>query len=1016
MLRNDYRFNDAAFPQEIQQIDVKKSGLWVRWLWPDTVDAAELDRELKAMADAGIAGAEIGLHAAASTWGTDGYWQSLMDALRAAKKYGLQLDFFMTVGTLCLPPAVLPVDSDAAEKILYYYDTVITVPAAGESRVKVHLGMPKRSSSTINARLVAVSIARVESREDLKVHLSVPEDGVLFADPLHLAHVPAARTHDLPAFLQASEEEMAAAGYHAENHKFDMELLEQHPEILDLTLSMPAAPEDTDYVLFAYWEVPSDKTFGGTTQYCCDHYSILGTKAVTDCYDRAVEKYPELGQLLREVGRAFFCDSLENNGNWTMLIPDRYYQMYGRDFTPYLFTIARAPWSVRPEMGPPPSADTTGMRKGSPVEAGPEPPAFGLPFMPPGDGSEGQLQYVTDCAEKLRRSYYEAMTQSFIENHILAYQAWADRFDMDIRYQSTYGQKMYMAEVSQYIDMAETESLAYRDEIDGYRGQAGAVHMNAGGSGILSSEQGENDEDQFHTTTWSGDFLWRSSRFYAAGGNQLVYHVFSCTRYDPAIPFTNGNMVWPGFRPQPNVGDNLQFNRPSMSYLNAAYSGYIARTQRMLRTGRARVDTAIFWHNYNNDRWDFDAFNHDDSLEKAGYSSEFLDPSFLERGNAVVENGVFAPDGPGYRAFLFLNQRALPVRAARSFLRYARQGFPLIFAGELPCEAAWDGEADSEIAEIMEELCSLPSVRVVSSPAQWPAALAELGVEPGVNPGGSDLLYAHRQAENADYYFLCNQKKYVDRDTMWLPLPDIDTRITLLSGDAGRKPYILNLWSGECTPVPDYTEEKGRICLRLRLKGAAACALVLAGESWAEQAVIRQALPEKADAEISLEDWSLRLISFEPGPAALSGDDLTDTRQVPYELGKIGHARPWTQLSLPDGRSGEDISGVAVYETDFSFDGDPDSRLVLDLGSVCDLYALRVNGQLIPGACPVDPVQEITEYLLPGQNRITVEVASNFFHAERSRNYLAVNHVKRKVFTAWDFGILGSPVLRKYKK
>lgn len=1012
-LSMNYRPDDAKFFDAFQNVDVKKTGLWVRWLWPDRVEEEEIDRELKALADAGIAGAEIGLHAMGKTWGTDAYFQGLIWAMRSAKKYGLQLDFFMTVGTLCLPQSALPLDSDAAEKILYYCDSAVTVPAGSDGKsIPVTLGIPKKSSTTINARLVAVSYAKVEKRRELLTTLSETVTGVLYADPLHIEEYEVCSPVTLTELLGKTEQELVDCGYHPQNHKFDMEGLEANPELMDVTVELPGNDrnQDAEYVIFAYWEVPSDKTFGGVTQYCCDHYSLLGTKAVTDYYDRAVEKFPELGELFTEVGRAFFCDSLENNGNWTMKILGKYYSMFAQDFTKYLFAIANGPWKARPEMGPPPAEDVSGVVKGKPVDPGPRPPQFGMPFTPP-DFSAGQHQYTSEHIEKLRKSYYKAMTQSFIEGHILAYQEWADKYGMDIRYQSTYGQKMFMIQVSRYIDMAETESLAYLDEVDGYRAQAGAVHMRRNSSGILSSEQGENTENQFHTTTWSGDFLWRSNRFFVSGGNQLVYHVFSYTKYDTPITFGNGNMVWPGFRPQPNVGDNLQFNRPTMGYMQD-YSKYIARAQLLLRTGEAKLDAAIYYHSYNNDRWDYDAFYHDDSLERAGYSYEFIDPSSLCLEHAVVENGVFAPDGPGYRAFLFQNQEELPIAAARKLLIFARQGLPMIFAGVLPSRGAYAGEADDEIQGIIKRMLELPNVLHVETAKLWPAALEELEVAPSLQPCGESLMYAHREAADADYYFLYNQEKYFDREEMWLPRKTINSNISLRASGGERKPYQLNLWSGMITPITEYTIAGDYIHLHLTLKGNDTMAIALAEPDWYCGTVPP---PKQLSEVIPLEDWKLNLISYEPGEKALSGEDLTDTRLVVYGDVKTGKAEPWTATALLDGRRGEDISGVGIYETSIRWDDSNGLSAELDLGVVCDLYKLYVNNHYVPGANPVSPVQDITPYLQDGENLIRVEVASNFFHAEYCRNYLSTNWIERKPYTAWEFGILGEPKLRLYR-
>ena len=582
------------------------------------------------------------------------------------------------MGTVCLPLWALPVDSDAAEKILFYFDTTVTLPAGASGAGRsVRLGIPKPSKSTVNARLVAVSYAQVLGQEENFITVSEDNLGTVYADSLHLGDFTPASPTTLEELLGKSQQELEGYGYHPDTHKFDIGPMQAHPELFDITVNLPdnLTDQEQKYVVFAYWEVPSDKTFGGVTQYCCDHYSKLGTHAVTDYYDRYVEKYPELGQLFTQVGRCFFGDSLENNGNWTLEILKVYKELFHEDFTPYLYSIANGPWRVRPEMAPPPQEDVTGVVKGKPIDAPPRPPHYGLPFQMP-DFSKGQLQYVSDGIEKLRKSYYEAMTHCFIENHVKEYSRWADKYDMDFRCQSTYGQKLYMMEAS-------------------------------------------------------------------------------------------------------------------------------------------------------------------------------------------------------------LN---------------------------------------------------------------------------------------------------------------------INTSITLRSSKPGRIPYLLNLWSGEIIPIPDYTHvSEDAVVVQLKLTGNDAMAIVLADAGWYDGPA--PVLAGKPVEELPLENWSLRLLSHEPGPKALSGDDLTDTAIVPLELGLIGKPKPWTEISvLPDGRSGSTISGVGIYETDIFWDSHQTKRAVLDLGLISDLYRLTVNGTEVPGANPVYPVQDITRCLHDGENHICVEVASNFYHAEQSRNYLNTNYVEEKAY------------------
>lgn len=63
---------------------------------------------------------------------------------------------------------------------------------------------------------------------------------------------------------------------------------------------------------------------------------------------------------------------------------------------------------------------------------------------------------------------------------------WAARNGVTLRYQTSYGKDMEVAQTALYPDIPETESLYGNDHMDFYRLQAGAVH--AMGRAIYSME------------------------------------------------------------------------------------------------------------------------------------------------------------------------------------------------------------------------------------------------------------------------------------------------------------------------------------------------------------------------------------------------------------------------------------------------------------------------------------------------------------------------------------------------
>ena len=115
-------------------------------------------------------------------------------------------------------------------------------------------------------------------------------------------------------------------------------------------------------------------------------------------------------------------------------------------------------------------------------------------------------------------------------------------------------------------------------------------------------------------------------------------------------------------------------------------AGWFARTQWVLRRGRARADLAYFRQKGYTATGIGAPWQTNDGIP-VGWTHGFVDEASLALPAAVVRGGRLAPGGPGYRA-LILDGDAFngkdahpPVRAARRLLAYAKDGLPIVVIG-----------------------------------------------------------------------------------------------------------------------------------------------------------------------------------------------------------------------------------------------------------------------------------------------------------------------------------------------
>jgi hypothetical protein len=290
---------------------------------------------------------------------------------------------------------------------------------------------------------------------------------------------------------------------------------------------------------------------------------------------------------------------------------------------------------------------------------------------------------------------------------------------------------------------------------------------------------------------------------YAAGVNRLVIHG---TAYEKES--SGKYSAWPGWHAFQNAFAEPWGARHPYWQDVGLISGFISRNQAVLQNGQPQMDVVIYKtiQNYGQ------GFP---ELLDSGYSYDIFSTPSLFLPGSVVKGKVLIPAGPSYRAMILNSQRTISLQAAEKLIEYAQSGLPIIFYGQVPSRVhgvsgemvtalAGRKDTDADVAARMSTLLALPSVRKVTSTEALLAALTELGVKPSAEFRQPGLRTLRRlDSDGTNYYYVFNSGR-----------SPIDAAVTF---EGQGKPFRLDTWSGNITPIVQYTESSGKLSTQLKI-------------------------------------------------------------------------------------------------------------------------------------------------------------------------------------------------------
>ncbi len=443
----------------------------------------------------------------------------------------------------------------------------------------------------------------------------------------------------------------------------------------------------------------------------------------------------------------------------------------------------------------------------------------------------------------------------------------------------------------------------------------------------------------------------------ADGISHLIFHTYT---HNPQTNWPSPGTSFSGA----NIGTPFLRGQTWWGYMSE-FTTYFARCSYLLERGKPSAD--VLW--YLGD--EIDHKPNQKTPVPTGFRYDYCNRDVLMNRLSVRSGRLVTPEGVEY-SLLWIpqNERMTPETIAR-LRSLVRQGACVV--AERPVESAtlrggkaaekkfasevkklW-GKASGvkslrrlgkgqllegyTLAEAVEALDLLPDVTLSGAASE--GVCGEVAT-----PSGDGVLWQHRTAEGADWYFIST-------------LPDRGFSGEVSFRSSGHT-EIWNPLTGETSDAV-YRKEADRTFVKLSLERAGAVFVVLRRD---KEGVSASAEPKKEALVCDLSrGWEISFPGGWGAPEKLSLDQL----------------KPWSKLDVS--AEAKAFSGTVTYRRDFNLGSlKAASRYILELGNVDMIAEVTLNGKSL-GVLWTQPYSiDITSALKEGANTLEVKVTSTWFN------------------------------------
>lgn len=953
----------AADPSALRQVPAQSRPKF-RWWWPtDTLDRAEIDRELTAIKNAGFGGVELGMLRNGDKWGSAEFRADLIHALRKATSLGLTFDVTLGPGWPVSSPQVADTSKELSSQDLHYG----TADVAGGSTYRGPVPDNPPPGADAHKRLIAVTAARVTSAEGKPLVLD-PDSAV------------------------------------------------------DLTSKVDArgtvrwtAPATGKWKIFGFWMRPTmqkNRVSGADEALVVDHLNSEAIKAALKGYDRQV--FDAAAPLLRQNGGDVFEDSYELEHGPTAAGQSAVF--WTRDLLKDLAGGRRRDAAALL----PGLFEEIGFRDGAEQRIRNDYTQVVNRRL-----VTDHLNPISEWARRkgmtFRAQAYQGGIGGDLPTDAVRLASALPKADVESLSFGDPDDDAYMPGTE--AGPNEPGSAKSRAVLDRYRQVVSGAHLSGGtevSNELGAAVFGDHRQDP-------RDLKALADHSLAVGVDRMVLHGFAYKDYQEsgqttwmgwcpwcgaAFSFADSwNQDWPQFKALPRLTDYL-------ARADAVVSTGRPRVDLTVLNSTSDVNGAQAPDPAGTPQ---DAFRK--ALSGAGYTWDSVTPASLP-SQAKVTKGRLLPDGPAYKAVIVQDQEALPPDTAERLVHLARAGLPVVVQGAVPSRASGytgGADADRRVDRAIGTLRKLANVRFVKDAASIPAALARLGVRADLSGQGvADIVPVHRRTATGDAWFLFNNSTRPFTGELTFRTTGAPTLLDLWTGQATR----LGLYrrTGQQVTVRVRIPADDTAALVFGPSGNTAAA---ATDTNADEVVRSDGRLIVRDQKggpkwVALPDGTRRTVALPAAPAPVTAAvtwKISATTTSPAgerSVALTSTLKPWTDIPQLKG-----TSGTAVYATSVQI---PASYLTgrsgvrLSLGDFAGAVRAWINGteipvSQVPNAEPVD----VTAALRPGANQVKIELSTTLNNALRTQALTGDPDYK-----AWSarpelgYGLLGPVVFKPY--
>ena len=215
--------------------------------------------------------------------------------------------------------------------------------------------------------------------------------------------------------------------------------------------------------------------------------------------------------------------------------------------------------------------------------------------------------------------------------------------------------------------------------------------------------------------------------------------------------------------------------------------------------------------------------------------------------------------------------------------------------------------------------------------------------------GEDDVKYAHTTMPGRDIYFIANQTEK-------------EIEFTAQFRIGGKVPEQWNPIDGSICNFKSFVNVKDITNIPMKLSSNESMFVVFEKDLSTESQVMNRALnyPETKELLQINNNWNLTLESLVHDGKKIKLDKLKDLTTVNDDYIKY-------------------FSGTSIYTNTFKIKQIPvNKKIMLDLGEVCEMAKVKINGKYVGGVWTTPYTIDITDALKSGKNTIEITVVNNW--------------------------------------